>query len=88
MKKLIKKAMKEAHGYAFISPRTGVDYRIYRTITAAQDAAAFASERLYSHISMPSDWHRAYKQGFRIAKAAIKAGNSHKSWANYRGEDE
>ena len=59
------------HGFTFVDPKGEVSNIVYSNVKAAQDAAAFACERPYSYISTPSDWYRAYKQGFRIVRAVL-----------------
>jgi hypothetical protein len=71
-------------GYTFRSPKGKLDWRIEPSVSRAQDNAAFASDRPYSHISMPSDWDRAYKQGFRIVSATLSVGASHPAWKKAR----
>jgi hypothetical protein len=67
-------------GFTFRNPAGNLDYRVVDTVAAAQSNAAFASERRYSHISMPSDWDRAYKQGFRIVPVTMKAERTRRSY--------
>lgn len=75
-------------GYTFRHPDGKLDYRIVENVGAAQSNAAFASDRPYSHISLPSDWHRAHKQGFRIVAVAMVAGRTQHRWRQYQPEDE
>lgn len=68
-------------GYTFRNPSGNLDYRVFNTIAGAQSQAAFASERPYSHVSWPSDWDRAYKQGFRIVPVKmVTTGTSRAAW--------
>lgn len=68
------------HGFTFRDPEGNLDCRIVHSVEAAQSNAAFASDRPYSYISMPNDWQRAYKQGFRIVSATLTAGASNEAW--------
>lgn len=69
-------------GFTFRDPGGNLDWRIYKTVEAAQSGAAFASKRPYSHISMPEDWNRAYRQGFRVLSAKLLGGEAHYKWAD------
>lgn len=59
-------------GYSFRDPKGRLDYRVCEDRDSAKDNAAFASDRNYSHIEMPNDWHRAYTQGFRVVKVKMR----------------
>lgn len=68
-------------GFSFRNPAGNLDYRVFSKVEAAQSTAAFESERPYSHIEWPSDWSRAYKQGFRIVPVKmVTTGKSRAAW--------
>lgn len=73
-------------GYTFRDPNGELDFRIVQSPEAAQSNAAFACERPYSHIEMPDDWGRAYKQGFRIVSATLVGGRSQTRWKRLQRE--
>ncbi len=66
--------------FTFRYPLGSLDRRVVGQVSEAQSNAAFASDRPYSHISMPSDWCRAYKQGFRVVPVTMKSGPTHAAW--------
>lgn len=75
-------------GFTFRDPKGTLDYRIVWSVEAAQSNAAFACERPYSHISLPEDWNRACKQGFRVVRAKLIGGRSEPNWKKYsNGKD-
>jgi hypothetical protein len=71
---------RQAKGFTYRRPDGTLSSEVFEDVSYAQEEAAFASKRPYSYISMPSDWKRAYRQGFRIVRATIVAGRSHRAW--------
>lgn len=67
-------------GFTFRDPSGRLDWRVFETVNRAQSGAAFESDRPYGHIDMPKDWHRAYKQGFRIVPVTLKSGATRSAW--------
>lgn len=80
------KKQRVLRGFTFRDPKGNLDWRICHSVESAQSNAAFACERPYSHISLPGDWQRAYKQGFRIVSATLRAGPSNGAWAKLQRE--
>ena len=69
-----------AKGFTFRDPAGNLDYRVAENVAAAQNNAAWASERPYSHVAWPTDWDRAYEQGFRIVPVTMNAGRTEPTW--------
>lgn len=71
------------YGFTFRHPDGSLCPNVSQTVAGAQNGAAFASDRPYSHVSWPSDWRRAYKQGFRIVPVKlVTTGKSRAAWKN------
>lgn len=73
-------------GFTFRNPNGDLDYRIVHSVAAAQSNAAFDSERPYSYIELPTDWDRAYNQGFRIVPATLTSGPSDRAWKRHHDQ--
>lgn len=67
-------------GFTYRKPDGKLNSTVHWSVESAQSSAAFASDRPYSHIALPDDWNRAYKQGFRIVRARLVAGKTHRAW--------
>lgn len=75
-------------GFTFRRPNGSLDYRVVHSAEVAQSNAAFACERPYSHIELPGDWKRAYKQGFRIVRAKVVSGRTESKWKDLQPEED
>lgn len=74
---------KIAKGFTFRKPNGDLDWRVVRSIDAAQSNAAFdITER--SSIELPKDWERAYALGYRIESATVLGGASNKAWKEWK----
>lgn len=80
------KRQRVVRGFTFRNPQGYLDWRIVHSVEAAQSNAAFASDRPYSHIQVPRDWHLAYKQGFRIVPVKLVSGSTNGAWKKYNRE--